>query len=139
VKHATVFLFTLVTLSAASVLAAAGGAGEPHRAPERGNASGTHWLYRALEINYVALNALDVVTTFWGMDRGARERNPLAKRFVRHKPLALMLKGGATATVLFGLGKVKARNKPAAYITLGLLNVVYGVVLHNNIGVVLRL
>ena len=100
---------------------------------------GRDWFYFGLEVNYVLLNTADLITTFYGLDKGAAEANPVAKNIVRNKPLMILVKGGATGAVLFTLAKVKARNKPAAYLTLGVLNVVYGLVLKNNIGIVLQL
>ncbi len=97
------------------------------------------WLYRSLAVNYVTLNALDLITTFYSLDRGAQEANPIAKTFIKNKPLAILIKGGVTGGVLFALGKVKRENKKAAHITLGILNVMYGLVLRNNIGVILEL
>ncbi len=100
---------------------------------------GRDWFYLGLEVNYILLNTADLITTFYGLDKGAAEANPVAKHIVKNKPLTILLKGGATGAVLFTLAKVKVRNKPAAYLTLGLLNVVYGLVLRNNIGIVLQL
>ena len=97
------------------------------------------WLYTALELNYVFLNAADLMMTFKGLERGAREANPVARLFIRNKPLALAVKGGVTAGVLFGLAYVKKHDSKAAYISLGLLNVLYGVVVTNNVSVYLRL
>ena len=97
------------------------------------------WLYKSLAINYVVLNALDLATTFYSLDRGAQEANPIARTFIKNRPLAVLIKGGVTGGVLFALGKVKKENRKAAQITLGLLNIIYGVVLQNNIGVILDL
>jgi len=97
------------------------------------------WLYKSLAVNYVALNTLDLITTFYSLDRGAQEANPIAKTFIKNRPLAVLIKGGATAWVLFALTKVKKDNKKAAQITLGVLNIMYGLVLRNNIGVILQL
>lgn len=97
------------------------------------------WYYTGLEVNYIALNALDLITTFHSLGRGAKEANPVAKLFIKKRPLAIVLKGGITGVVLFGLTRVKKRDKRIAYVTLGLLNVAYGLVVANNIGVYLRL
>ena len=97
------------------------------------------WLYRSLAVNYVALNALDLITTFYSLERGAQEANPIARTFIKNRPLAVLIKGGATSGVLYALGRVRKENKKAAQITLGLLNIMYGLVLHNNIGVIIQL
>jgi len=97
------------------------------------------WLYKSLAVNYVALNTLDLITTFYSLDRGAIEANPIARAFIKNRPLAILIKGGVTGGVLFAMGQVKKENKKAAQITLGLLNIMYGLVLRNNIGVILEL
>lgn len=107
---------------------------QPHNA--KGNRD---WFYTGLEINYIALNALDLVTTFYSLDRGAKEANPIVRSFVRKKPLAVLVKGGLTAGTLLGLRYVKKENRKAAYITLGLLNVMYGLVVQNNLSVYFQL
>ncbi|HEX9653079.1 MAG TPA: DUF5658 family protein, partial [bacterium] len=76
------------------------------------------WLYTGLEINYIVLNAADLITTFYGLDKGAREGNPVARLVIHNRPVAVMFKGGMTAGVLWGLAHVKRQNRPAAYITL---------------------
>jgi len=97
------------------------------------------WLYKSLAVNYVALNTLDLITTFYSLDRGAKEANPIAKAFIKNRPLAILIKGGVTGGVLFVMAQVKKENKKAAQITLGVLNIMYGLVLRNNIGVILQL
>lgn len=101
--------------------------------------SGRSWFYTALQINYVLLNAVDLGTTFYSLDRGAKEANPFARTFIKNRPLAIVMKAGITGGVLWGLAHIKKEDPAAAYLTLGLLNVVYGLVVKNNIGVSLQL
>jgi hypothetical protein len=97
------------------------------------------WFYTGLEINYVVLNAADLITTFYGIDNGAKEANPVARLVISNRPAAVLFKGAMTAGVLFGMAHVKKQNKTAAYVALGALNVLYGFVVHNNIGVYMNL
>lgn len=97
------------------------------------------WFYTGLEINYIALNAADLITTFYGLDKGAKEANPVARLVIHNRPAAVVFKSAMTAGVLLGLAHVKKQNQPAAYVTLSALNVLYGFVVHNNIGVYLNL
>ena len=69
------------------------------------------WLYKSLAVNYVALNTLDLLTTFYSLDRGAKEANPIARAFIKNRPLAILIKGGVTGGVLFALAQVKKENK----------------------------
>lgn len=97
------------------------------------------WFYTGLQINYVLLNSVDLATTLYSLDHGAEEANPLARYLVKNKVATVVVKGGATAAVLFMLSKVKSQDKRVAYVTLGVLNLVYGLVVRNNVGVALRL
>lgn len=89
--------------------------------------------YHLMELSYLTLNAIDLVTTFHSLDKGAKELNPIARIFIENKPLAIALKGGLSLTVLYSLRKVKKQNKTAAYLTLGILNGFYSYVATNNI------
>ncbi len=90
-------------------------------------------------MNYVMRNAVDLFTTFQSLDKGTKQANPFARLFIDNKPLAVIVKGGITAGVLFGLAQVKKEDKRAAVITLGLLDIIYGIVGTNNIGMYLQL
>ena len=107
--------------------------------PRAASQQSRDWFYTALQINYVALNAADLITTFYSLEKGAHEANPIARLFIQNKPLTVVIKVGVIGGVLWGLSIVKKEDKKAAYITLGLLNVVYGYVVQNNIGVMLQL
>lgn len=93
------------------------------------------WFYTTLEVNYVMLNTLDLITTFAGLENGAQEANPIAKLYVDKKPLAILVKGSMTAGTLMAMSYVKKQNKTAAYLSLTALNIFYGIVVGNNIGV----
>lgn len=97
------------------------------------------WFYTGLEINYALLNTIDLITTFHSLKYGAREANPVARLYIKNKPLAIIIKGSMTAGILYGLTQVKHKNKKAAFVTLGLLNVIYGFVVQNNVVVYLQL
>lgn len=97
------------------------------------------WFYTTLEINYLALNALDLLTTFYSLEKGAQEMNPISDLYIRNKPVAIAVKAGTTLGVLQLLRYVEKENETAAYVTLGALNLLYGFVVHNNISVYLRL
>ncbi len=99
---------------------------------------GPDWFYRGLEINYIVLNAADLVTTFHGLDNGAQETNPIARTFVSNKPLAVAAKTGLTIGALWALRQAWKHDRRAASITLIALNVVYGAVVTNNIRVSLQ-
>lgn len=97
--------------------------------------AGPAGFYRALEINYIILNAADLVTTFHGLDNGAQETNPIARAIVGNKPVAVAAKAGFTIGALWALRQAWKHDRRAASITLIALNVVYGAVVTNNIRV----
>ncbi len=97
------------------------------------------WYYAALEVNYVALNTLDLLTTFRGLDAGAREVNPATRWLVHNKPMSLAFKGAATAGVLFGLNHIRKQDKTLATVLLGALNLFYGAVVANNVHVTMQI
>ncbi len=99
----------------------------------------TDWFYRGLELNYILLNAADLVTTFQGLDRGAREINPIARLFINNKPVAIVAKTGLTLGVLAALRQARKHDKRAATITLVILDLFYSAVVTNNIRVNLQL
>ncbi len=131
------FLYTLLAL----ILCAESGFASPEprkkAAPppnkERSLNKANDTPYHLMELSYLTLNAIDLVTTFHSLDNGAKELNPIARTFIKNRPLAIALKGGLSLTVLYGLRKVKTQNKTAAYFTLGLLNGFYSYVATNNI------
>lgn len=103
------------------------------RAKNEGQNSGNDTAYHLMELSYLTLNTIDLVTTFYSLDKGARELNPIARTFIDNRPLAIVIKGGLSLTVLYGLRQVKKQNRTAAYLTLGILNGFYSYVATNNI------
>ncbi len=99
----------------------------------------SNWFYIGLEANYVLLNAADMVTTFYGLAHGAQEANPIANRFIKNRPVTLALKTTFTIGTLWGLRQVRKESRVAATVSLGVLNVLYGLVVANNIRVVVGL
>lgn len=97
------------------------------------------WFYTGLEANYVLLNTADVITTFYGLAHGAQEANPIANSFIQNRPVTLALKTTLTIGTLWGLRQVRKESRVVATVTLGALNVLYGLVVANNIRVVVGL
>ncbi|MFQ5648932.1 MAG: DUF5658 family protein [bacterium] len=112
---------------------------KPKLEPSDRAAEKPDWFYTALEANYLLLNATDLVTTFYGLERGAREANPLVRGFVRKRPVIVLVKGGLTLATLWSFREVRKENRKAAVIALGVLNAFYALVVTNNIQVVVRL
>ncbi len=109
----------------------------------QGDRSGKHpkpsLFYQGMELNYLMLNTLDLVTTFYGLEHGAREANPIASKFIGNRPATVLVKSGLTLATLWSLRLVRKENRKAATVGLAVLNVFYGVVVANNIRVVAAL
>lgn len=138
-KNVCLVLIFLFLPGIVSAKERASGPDSPTSALGNEGAKTADWLYRGLEINYALLNAADLATTIYGLRRGAKETNPFARPFVRSTPGVILVKGGLTFGVLWALRRTREKNKGLAFATLGVLNVIYGVVVRNNIGVVVKL
>lgn len=81
------------------------------------------WLYTGLEINYIVLNAADLATAFYGLEKGAQEANPVARLFIQgdkmtfgrsllHPGMTLTFRGGMNIFIpLFCLTKRRVKVK----------------------------
>lgn len=86
-----------------------------------------------LYASLVALQGLDFHSTRRALDTGmGREANPAMRPFVKHDAAFLALKGGATVGVIWASEKMWKRNRKAAVIFAGLVNVAMAAVVANN-------
>ena len=93
--------------------------------------------YKAMEWTYISLNTLDLATTLYGLNNGAVEGNALLRN---HHPVALCaIKASGTAFFLVMNRQVYKNNPRAARVLLFSANLLYGAVVGNTVGVVLRL
>lgn len=89
-------------------------------------------IYHSLEVTYVGLNALDLVTTYRVIDAGGYEANPLMTRIVDNKPMAIGVKAIST-TVFLGTCRIIRKDRPKlAFVLLLAGNVGYGLVVNHN-------
>lgn len=96
-------------------------------------------LYHSLEVSYIGLNALDVITTSKILRADGTERNPLMISLVEH-PVALV----AFKTLCVGtfLGSCRIIRKEHPNTALAILiggNLLYGAIVTHNYQVYLRL
>jgi hypothetical protein len=112
---------------------------EAQRKNESDGSNRRDWLYTGMEVSYISLNIADLVTTYYSLTNGAREANPITKLYIHNRPLTIVIKGSLTAGVLYGLRQIKKEHQTAAYLTLGVLNILYGFVVNNNVGVYLEI
>lgn len=95
--------------------------------------------YVGMEVSYLLLNGLDLVTTFYGLERGAQEANPIANYMIKNKPLTVAAKTGLSLGTLWAVRQMRKENRTAATVTLGILNLLYSGVVANNLRVVVQL
>jgi uncharacterized protein DUF5658 len=93
--------------------------------------------YRALEITYAGLNAIDLGTTIYGLKNGAYERNPMLSNT---SPFVMSgIKVVSVCGVLWLNRIVYMHNPRAAKIVLIAMNILYSGVVANNIGIIIKL
>lgn len=93
------------------------------------------WFYTGMEMSFITLNVVDLALTHYSLKNGAREANPIARLYIDNVPLSIVVKGGVTVGVIYFLRRLKQERKTHAYVSLAVLNVVYGFVVNNNIGI----
>ncbi len=96
-------------------------------------------LYHTLEVSYIGLNTLDVITTCKAINSGGYETNPLMKEITSSVPLFITTKVAATALELHLLRTIRKENPKLAFILLSGMNVGMSYVVYHNYQVTLNL
>ena len=87
----------------------------------------------AMYATQIALQVLDVHSTYSAIDKGAREANPLMKGVVDNKGAMLAVKAGVAAGTIFLAEKMwKRGNRTGAIATMLVVNSVTAMVVANN-------
>jgi hypothetical protein len=85
-----------------------------------------------LYASFVALQALDLHSTSYALNRGAVEANPLMKGIATNEVGLVALKAAGTAGVIFASERMRARNKTAAVIFMVAANSAMAWVVQHN-------
>lgn len=96
-------------------------------------------LYTALEASYIILNVTDVVTTSYGLNHGAYERNGVMRQFTDKTYKIVLIKTVTIIPSLYFMGRIYEDNPKGATVGLIVLNCFYGFVVTNNINVIIKL
>jgi hypothetical protein len=97
-------------------------------------------LLPAMYAAQVALQALDVHSTYSAINKGAHEANPLMKGVVGNKGAMMAVKAGVAASTIFLAEKMwKRGNRTGAIVTMLIVNGVTAAVAANNYKVVSNL
>ena len=91
-----------------------------------------------LYVSFAAVQALDIHSTYNGIERGGREANPLLGTVVGSPAAFVAVKAGATAGTIYLAEKIWKRNRKAAIITMIGANIAYGVIASHNYSVARR-
>ncbi len=94
--------------------------------------------YIALEGLYITLQAADTYTTYRGLQQGAREVNPAAN-YLYKNDLLIPGKIVMTSVTLLACRRIYRDNPRMAYVYMIGANLIYSVVLYNNVQVTMRL
>lgn len=96
-------------------------------------------LYHSLEVTYIGLNALDVVSTYKVIEYGGYEANPVMAKFVGNKAAFIGVKAVSTA-VFLGACRIIKKDKPKlAFALLIAGNIGYGFLVNHNYQLSIRL
>lgn len=96
-------------------------------------------VYHVFEGTYIALNALDVVSTYKVIENGGYEANPVMAKFVDDKAAFIGIKTLSTG-VFLGACRIIRKDKPK--LAFGLLlagNIGYGFLVNHNFQLSMRL
>lgn len=93
--------------------------------------------YKAMEVTYVGLNAIDLTTTYIGLNNGAVEANPLYRNSNPYLMLGTKMVFTSGFLVLNRL--LYKENPKAAKVTIIVASVLTTAVVANNINVVINL
>jgi len=96
-------------------------------------------LYHSLEVSYIALNTADVMLTYKGIEKGARELNPFIRDIIENRPLFISIKATFTIGALALIRQLRKHDPKTAMVYLIGANLVYSLVVANNVRIVMRL
>jgi Domain of unknown function (DUF5658) len=91
---------------------------------------------KKLYAGYAALQVSDIVTTTAGLNRNAREANPLLRDIARSPAALIGVKAAATVATIFTIEKLRQRHPVAATVTLIALNATLAAVTINNVAAI---
>jgi hypothetical protein len=85
-----------------------------------------------LYASFIALQGLDVHSTTRGLSRGAVEANPLMKDVAGNPGALFAVKAASTAGIVYGVEKLRKRNRAAAVGVMVALNAAMAYVVQHN-------
>jgi hypothetical protein len=88
-----------------------------------------------LWVSFAALQALDMQSTFKGLQTGGREANPVAGTFIGSGVGFASMKIATAGAVIYLTNRVQKRNRAAAIVTMVALDSAYAFVVAHNYAV----
>jgi len=98
-------------------------------------------VFKLLKTNYIALNVLDVASTYYNLHKSPDVKEVgVIGRHVIHKPLiAIPLKAGVTYATLKTFDFIYQESKPIGYVIAVGMNIITGMVVKQNIDVAITI
>jgi hypothetical protein len=91
-------------------------------------------LFQVLQFQFTAMSWTDFVFTTWALKTGRYgEANPLARWYVHHTAVAMLVLTGFEFIIHYGLTELWSENKTLAWVMLVVFDVARGLVLYNNL------
>ena len=87
---------------------------------------------RSLEVSFVALQGLDIVSTMQAIDRGHEEANPLMGSISGSPAAMIGVKAGTSVATLWLVRRLARRHRVAAIITLAAIDAGYTAIVARN-------
>ena len=90
-------------------------------------------IYNTLMTNYIAMSWTDLAITYYGLDKGREELNPIARFYIDKPGLAIAFIALDNLIVSYASHEMYKRNKVAAIGLMVLVTIAKGYILYLNI------
>ena len=96
-------------------------------------AQGEDAIYKTLMTNYIAMSWADLTVTYYGLDRGCKEMNPIARLYVDKPALAIAFIALDNLIIGYASHELYKRNKIVAIGLMALVTIAKGYILYRNL------
>ena len=90
-------------------------------------------IYNTLMTNYIAMTWADLAVSYYGLDRGLEELNPIARFYIDKPGLAIAFIALDNLIVGYASHGLYRRNKIVAISLIALVTIVKGYILYRNL------
>ena len=97
------------------------------------HAEGSDAIYNTLMTNYIAMCWTDLAVAYYGLDKGRREMNPIARFYIEKPGLAIAFIALDNLVVSYASHELYKRNKIVAIGLIALVTIAKGYILYRNL------